>query len=62
MRPEQRTTAKETVNTCVNVIRPDRMIICSDWPTTLRGGITFGYKKDDGIRCGRRRVKVAEIG
>jgi len=36
VRPEQRTTANETVDTRVDVIRPDRMIICSDWPTTLR--------------------------
>jgi hypothetical protein len=46
--------AKATVKTknidahgTLTVIRPDRMIICSDWPTTLRYGITFGYKKGD---------------
>jgi len=31
VRLEQRTTAKETVDTRVSVIRPDRMIIYSDW-------------------------------
>jgi len=62
VRLKQRTTAKETVDTRVNVIRPDRMIIHSDWPITLRCGITLVYKKDDGIGRGRRRVKVVEIG
>jgi hypothetical protein len=36
-----------------DVIRPDRMIICSDWPTILRCSTTFGYKKDDGRGCDR---------
>jgi len=36
------------------------MMICSDWPTTLKCGITLGYKKDDGAK--RRRVKVVEDG
>jgi len=58
-RPEQRTTAKETVDTC-GTIRPDRIIICSDWPTTLRCSTTFGYKKDSGRECGREQESPIE--
>jgi hypothetical protein len=57
-----RTSASRTKGNCerncctrVSVIRPHRMIICSDWLTTLRCGITLGYKKDDGIGCKGRR-------
>jgi len=46
-RLEQRTSAKECVDTCVSVIRPDQMIISSDWLTNLRCGIILGHKKDD---------------
>jgi hypothetical protein len=45
--PKQRTTAGETVDAddviCLNCI-----IICSDWPTTLKCSTTFGYIKNDG--------------
>jgi len=51
---QKNVTAKETVDTRIDVIRPDRIIICSDWSATLRCGITFGYKNGDGIGCGRR--------
>jgi hypothetical protein len=38
------------------------MIICSDWPTTLRCGIILGYKKNDGIGRERKKIKIVEIG
>jgi len=38
-----------------DVIRPDRMIIYSDWSTTLRYSNTFRYKKDDSRGCGREQ-------
>jgi hypothetical protein len=56
-RPEQRTTAKKSL-TWDDVIRPDRMIICSDWPTTLRCNTAFRYKKGDGRECPREREKI----
>jgi hypothetical protein len=34
-RLEQKTIAKESVDTRVSVIRPDRMIIYSDWDVTI---------------------------
>jgi len=43
-----------------DVIRPDRMIICSDWLTILRCNTTFGYKKDDGRGCGKERERERE--
>jgi len=41
-----------------DVIRPDRTIICSDWPTTLRCSSTFGYKRR--TRAGRDRDRERE--
>jgi len=38
---EQRITAKETVDTRVDVIHPDRIIICDDWPITLKWDAAF---------------------
>jgi hypothetical protein len=60
MRPEQRTTAEETIDTRVDVIHPDRMIIC-DWPTTLRSVASLLVIKRVNIECGRKRVKIVAI-
>jgi len=54
-RLEQETIAKKK-NVDAN---PDRMIICSDWPTTQRCGIT--YKKGDGKGCERVADRNARV-
>jgi hypothetical protein len=51
-RPKQRITAEKDCwrSKIHGTIRPDSMIICSDWPTILEYSTTFEYIKDDGSR------------
>jgi hypothetical protein len=61
-RPKQR-TAKEPL-TLTGRRNSYRLIICNDWPTTLKCSITFEYIKDDGSRddteSSRQRKTVQE--
>jgi len=44
--PRQRTITKKIL-AWDDVIRPDRIIICSDWPTILKWDNAFEYIKGD---------------
>jgi hypothetical protein len=53
-RPGQRTIAKKTLDAWDDVIRPDGIIICTDWPTILKWDTAFEYIKGNEGKNDRR--------